>query len=187
MGATFRFLAINNESGLILDWFRQLAEPPEEVATQSGFILYFRKFGSLVCTDSDSQSIIDSRRSPLVSVFPSKLKRGVLWTAGEVHFFPTPLAKACPQLQAVRRRFGKWLAEYELVFSREPGWPGQWNYYLEGSLQNISPKIFALPKAMEGLRRGQYFVADDDNDWVLEKVCRELKKRGVQGIQPGSH
>jgi hypothetical protein len=62
--------------------------------------------------------------------------------------------------------------------------PGDWDYYLEGSIRNYDDKVFALPSAMDALRRGQYFVADNDDDFVLDKVCKSLRLRGVEGITP---
>jgi len=67
------------------------------------------------------------------------------------------------------------------VFARSSG-AGDWDYYLEGTLKRSDSKIFALPAAFSALQRGQYFVADDDNEFVLDKLCRSLRLRGVKGI-----
>ena len=73
------------------------------------------------------------------------------------------------------------VAVYPRVFWRKDFEP-EWDYYLEGSIRNRDPDVYALPKAMEALRQGQYFVADDDNDRRLETICEELRKRGVRGV-----
>jgi hypothetical protein len=181
MGTTHRFLAIDDETQLVIDWFRGISDPPEEIARPGGLLLYFRAYGGFLPPEGNDSGV-DCTKSPLVSFFRPQLKRGVLWTAGEVHFLPTPLATTVPKLNSVSRRLHKWLGRFDLVFSRKPGWKGDWNYYLEGSLQNFDQEIFALPRAMEALRRGQYFVADGDNDFVLDRLCRQLKGRGVVGI-----
>jgi hypothetical protein len=125
---------------------------------------------------------IDVRRSPLVSLFHPVLKRGVLWTTGEVDFLPTPLRRNCPPLYALSLRFKKWLSGFELVFTNKPSWTGDWNYYLEGSIKNYDPPVHALPRAAQALREGQYFVELRDNDYVLDKLCRSLRHRGVECI-----
>jgi hypothetical protein len=87
-----------------------------------------------------------------------------------------------PRLAAFSREFRKWLMQFTCVFSRRRDFKPEWNYYLEGSILNYDPDIFALPKAMDALRQGQYFVADGDNDRTLEAICKELRKRGVLGV-----
>jgi hypothetical protein len=128
-------------------------------------------------------SEIDVHNSPLVSIFLPTLKRGVLWTAGEVHFLPRALRQRFPPLDKVRRRFGDWLAGFHLVFAgAHSSQPGEWDYYLEGSLRNHDSPIFALPRADDALRGGQYFVGKSDGDDMLYKICRSLLHRGVEGI-----
>ncbi|MGA2258742.1 MAG: hypothetical protein ABSG53_29090, partial [Thermoguttaceae bacterium] len=108
-------------------------------------------------------------------------KHGVILTCGEVHFLATPMS-LFPRLAAFSREFRKWLMQFTCVFSRRRDFKPEWNYYLEGSILNYDPDIFALPKAMDALRQGQYFVADGDNDRTLEAICKELRKRGVLGV-----
>ena len=72
---------------------------------------------------------------------------------------------------------------YERVFDR-PGRSGEWDYYLEGGLRNLDTPIFALPTAMAALRNGQYFASHDANDFVLDRLVRSLKLRGVTGLNP---
>ncbi len=55
----------------------------------------------------------------------------------------------------------------------------EWAYYLEGSVQNYDPPIHAFPSGLEALRRGQYFVGDDDNELVLDRLCAALRLRGL--------
>jgi hypothetical protein len=182
MGSTHRFLGVGDDGDRVLDWFRELSPPPEEVAFPRGRTLYFRAIGPLVYRPSEpADTEIDTQRSPLVSFFAPRRRRGVLWTAGEVHFLPTPLKQVCPELHAVSRRFGRWLARFDLVFSRKaPG--GAWDYYLEGSIRNRDSDVFALPGAMAVLREGGTFIAEEDTDEVVERLCRALRLRGVEGI-----
>jgi hypothetical protein len=71
------------------------------------------------------------------------------------------------------------------VFSRESfsrdSTRGDWSYFLEGGICNVPTDVFALPKAMAALHKGQYFVSQSDNDLRIDTICRELKKRGVTG------
>jgi len=92
---------------------------------------------------------------------------------------PKPLRKVCPPLESINRNFRRWLANFERVFARHPTRQGKWDYYLEGSIRNCALEVFALPNAMNALREGHYFVADGDDDLLLDKICRSLRLRGV--------
>jgi hypothetical protein len=39
--------------------------------------------------------------------------------------------------------------------------------------------VHALPAALAALRENSYFVADDDNDAVLDALCKRLALRGI--------
>jgi hypothetical protein len=167
MGSTFRYLAFAEDHTLVLDWFRALSPQPREFPMDRGL--------QLDLEGSGPTEPRDPKRSPLVSVFPPRQRRTVLWTAAEVHFLSTPVS---PDLHRVSRRFLAWIRRFPCVFERR-GSSSEWNYYLEGSLRNRSTSIFALPRAMAALERGQYFVSDDDNDHVVETLCKSLRLRGV--------
>jgi hypothetical protein len=173
MGTTYRFLATVEEACAVLDWFRSLPERPVESTNDAGSLFYFGDFGPL---DSDA------KKSPVVNVLLPVRKRYVLTTIGEVHFLATPLS-AFPGLNNVNQHFRKWLSEYPCVYSRRPDPVHDWDYFLEGSAKNWDPPIFALPAGMAALQRGSYFVAADDNDALLDRVCRALQLRGVEGVQ----
>jgi len=177
MGSTFRYLALRDDQDLVLNWFRALEPPPSEVPTERAIALHFESLGSL----HDEQGNVDWKRSPVVTLFAPRQRRGVLWTAGEIHFLPTPLREQFPSLHRISRRLAAWLASFPRIFER-PNNPGDWDYYLEGTLRNSDPSIFALPAAMTALRQGQYFVSDDDTDFLLDKLCKSLRLRGVTGI-----
>jgi hypothetical protein len=149
---------------------------PVEAPTDYGAVLHFATLGPLVGDPPDG------RLSPVVTLYAPRRRRGVLWTAGEVHFLTANCRERFPALHAVSRRFRSWLRGFECVFEQKPGARGDWNYYLEGSLQNYDSSIYALPSAMDALRRGQYFVGDDDNELVLDTICKSLHLRGVEGI-----
>jgi hypothetical protein len=146
MGTTFRYLAVGDEAAAVLDWFRAQPDPPEVVAKPYGSLLYFRALGRLA--QSPDGSGVDVRRSPLVSLFGPTRKRGILWTAGEVHFLPTPLRLTFPVLHSLSRRFGRWLSGFDRVFSQVPTFRREWDYYLEGSLRNYDVDIYSMPQAM---------------------------------------
>jgi hypothetical protein len=173
MGKTYRFLATVEEASAVLDWFRALPEEPVESVREDGSLFYFRDFSPL---DSDA------KKSPVVNVFLPARKRGVLTTIGEVHFLATPLS-TFPSLNKINKRFRDWLRECPCVYSHRPDFVHEWDYFLEGSAKNWDSEIYAFPAGMAALQRGSYFVAAEDNDFVLDRVCRELELRGVEGVQ----
>lgn len=172
MGTTYRFLTTVDEASTVLAWFRELPEQPVECVREDGVLFYFRDFGPIN---------FDAKKSPVVSVFLPVRKRDVLTTIGEVHFLATPLSEF-PGLNRINKRFREWLSANPCVYSHKPSFVHEWDYYLEGSAKNWDPEIFALPAGMQALQNGSYFVAGDDNDFVLDRVCRSLELRGVEGL-----
>ena len=107
MGATHRFLAVEDEASLVPGWFRSRSPTPMEHTVGGNFVFYFREFGP---------PSNDRKKSPLVSVFMPVRKHGVLLTCGEVHFLATPMS-LFPRLRAMSREFRKWLSQFTRVFS----------------------------------------------------------------------
>jgi len=177
MGVTFRFLATESEGDAVLSWFRGLSTPPRVHDAPHGALLHFANLGPLVGLPGQ----LDSAKSPVATVFLPRRRRGVLLTAGEVHFLPSPLRKAFPALHRISQDFHRWLRQFDCVFSQSSKLR-EWDYYLEGRLRNFDPDIFALPQAMAALRREQYFIADDDTETTVDKLCKALRLRGVEGI-----
>ena len=64
------------------------AAEAEEISLPRGVAFHFRQCGELVVADDNS---VEVYRSPLVTVFVPQVRRGILWTVGEVHFWATPL------------------------------------------------------------------------------------------------
>jgi hypothetical protein len=172
MGTTYRFLATVDEASTVLAWFREIPENPVESVRENSVLFFFRDFGPINS---------DTKKSPVVSVFLPVLKRGVLTTIGEVHFLATPLS-VFPGLNRVNKRFRDWLSANPCVYSHKPSFVHEWDYYLEGSVKNWDAEIFALPAGMQALKNGAYFVAGDDNDFVLDRVRLSLELRGVDGL-----
>lgn len=183
MGTTHRFLAVNDEVDVALDWFLRQPESPEVFDKPHGQLLYYRTMGALAKLPDGSD--VDATRSPVVSLFRPTRRRGVLWTTGEVHFLPTPLRRVCPPLHALSQRFKRWLSGFDLVFTVNQSWSGEWNYFLEGSIRNLDAPVYAFPLAAQALKQGQYFVAWSDNEHVLETLCRTLRHRGVNCTSNG--
>jgi len=177
MGTTYRFLATGHDLQRVYDWFAGLPDAPDVVPARECSFLHFRHLGGLGYRSNTDE--VDPKRSPIASLFPPENKRAILWTAGELHFLPTPLAKVFPKLHNISRQFAKWLQRFDQV--AESGKTGEWDYYLEGSLKNWGTPIYALPEAMSLLRGGQYFVSHSDNDSVLDTLCRSLRLRRVGG------
>jgi hypothetical protein len=176
VSAHYVFVEVPQESGsCVLDWFRNLTTPPEEIESTDGHVLYFREFGALAY---DPEGKIDAERSPIVTLHLPQIRRGVLWTVGEVNFRSTNIRSVSPRLEAVHKAFRRWLAGFDLVFENRQGVESPLGYYLEGSSKNWgSGKIYALPSGLAALQRGQYFVSSRDHN--LETVCRTLRLRGV--------
>lgn len=133
MGSTYRYLAIDDEADAVDRWFRADNASPVVEETERGHVVWFRDFGDLVRSDGD----IDAKKSPVVTLFDPRLRRGRLWTVGEVHFLPT--RGRFPELDSVRRRFAGWIGGFEEVYAT--GIEGPWDYYLEGSVRNYDTPI----------------------------------------------
>ena len=178
MGTTHRYLEDPQGDSLVLGWLRRAATDLLEVPVPPhGVSLYFREFGSLVPADDGT---LDSHRSPMVSLFVPRIRRGVLWTVGEVHFLATPLRKLYPGLHKLSRQLDAWMEQFECVLANGRCPCPEWDYQLEGSVKSHDPPIYALPSGLEALHSGRYFVARDDTEFMLEKLCRQLKLRGIQ-------
>ena len=121
---------------------------------------------------------IDPKTSPVVTIFEPRIRRAVLWTVGEVHFFSTPLRRLFPELHRLSSSFRQWLESQDLVFSNR-GNSNPWNCFLEGSVQNHDSPGYALPGGVEALSNGQYFVAEGDTAFMLDKICKALRLRGI--------
>ena len=186
MATTFRFLASPEEGQTVLNWFARLPEPPHVHPRPDGAALFFRQFGPLVMTSTNE---MDVTRSPVVLVLLPQVRHGVLWTAGEVQFLAERMRSSFPGLQRVLTSFRQRLKGFPLVF-RQPRLPetsgGQWDYYLEGGIRNVSDEVFALPAGMAALERGQYFVWHGDTEGRLDPVLRSLRLRGVMSAEPGA-
>lgn len=173
MGTTYRFISTTEESEAVCTWFRELVPRPVEQSTEKGLIFYFKDIGPL----SDEPGC-----SPIVNVFPPRNRRGVLTTAGEVHFLATP-SDRFPELAKINRAFRRWIGQNPLLHSRNKSRDDSYDYYLKGSLRNWDSEIFGLPSGIEALQSGSYFIADDDSEPQVDDLCRQLRLRGVEGIQ----
>ncbi|MFZ6875561.1 hypothetical protein ACO0LF_26135 [Undibacterium sp. Di27W] len=175
MGSTYRFIADPSQQSEVVDWFRVQPTPPIEVQAERSLILYFKEFGPLT---HNSNGTINSQASPVVTVFLPRVRRGVLWTVGEVHFLATPLRQQYPALHKISSAFSKWLTKQECVFSnKSPN--NQFSYYLEGSIRNYDTPVFAFESGLRALESENYFVANGDNEARLEQICKFLLLRGV--------
>jgi hypothetical protein len=90
------------------------------------------------------------------------------------------MRKLHPGLHKVSRRFGAWLQQFERVLVNGRCGRPEWDDHLEGTTKNYDPPIFALPSGRAALNSGQYFVAWNDTEPTLDKLCRQLRLRGVQ-------
>jgi hypothetical protein len=176
MGTTYRFVAAPSEPSEVLGWFRSLPSPPEEVPAKHGATLYFRESGPL---NYGVDGRIDPKSSPVVTVFLPQIRRGSLWTVGEVHFLATPLRQQFPALYRVSSAFSKWLADLPCVYTNKRK-ENEFGYYLEGSVKNHDEPVYAFDSGLSALQSGRYFVGERDNDSVLNSLCKALRLRGVE-------
>lgn len=177
MGLTYRFIEQPGERSEVFDWFRSQPQAPEERAvTDRSVVLYFHALGALAM---QSNGEIDSRSSPVVTLFKPRTRRGLLWTVGEVHFLPTPLRLKFPELHEISRRFAKWLSAMECVYSNKRA-ENEFGYYLEGSIKEYDSPVYALPSGGAALRDGRYFVGEGDTEARLDGLCSQLRLRGVE-------
>jgi hypothetical protein len=176
MGTTFRFIADPLEPSEVISWFKELPSPPTMVQTALGQNMHFREFGSLVYS---ADGTINTKESPIVIIFLPRIVRGALWTVGEVHFLSTPLRQQFPKLHKISTAFSKWLSATPCVYSNAHK-ENEFAYYLEGSVQNQDAPVFAFESGYSALKSGRYFVADSDNEYRLDTICRTLALRGVE-------
>mgnify|MGYP003108986533 CR=1 FL=1 len=175
MTETFHFIAAPSSAGEVQAWFRALPHPPEETVTLRGAVLYFREIGPLVLNQDGSP---DGARSPVVNLVLPTVRRDILWTTGAVHFLTKPVSQY-PEIAKIRRAFAAWIASHPLAYDPHRNAENAFAYYLEGTSPNSGP-LFGLPSGMKALSSGRYFVAESDNEHVLDRVCRTLRLRGVE-------
>ncbi len=177
MGTTYRFIESPLEQSQVIEWFRSEASEFQEIETKGGYVLYFKNLGELTHT-ADGE--IDARNSPIVTIFIPKVIRGALWSVGEIHFLSTPLKQKFPELHKLSSALNKWLGRFTCVYSNKPGAVNEWNYYFEGSTKNYDPPIYSFPSGLHALMKEQYFISDSESEFVVEKLCKSLKLRGVE-------
>ena len=175
MSVTHRFIADPAAPSEVMDWFQSLGTPITWAATEYGHALYFRDFGTLCHLPSGG---IDATNSPVATVVLPQVRRGSLWTVGEVHFRPTPLRKKFPQLHKVNAAFSKWISSLDCVYSNKRQ-ENPYAYYLEGSVMNEDAPIFAFPSGLEALKKEHYFIGHMDNTHRVDAICKMLRLRGV--------
>jgi len=176
VGSTYFFLESPDEQSVVLQWFLDLDTPPQVADTESGDIaLHFGDVGPLAFLADGS---IDVTNSPVVLLRPAVVRRGLLWTRGEVHFLANRQGAAA-RLENVGRRLSKWLRGFDCVFDEHDRNASEYLYWLEGSIQN-GKSLWALPSAMKELRRGRYFVAKDDTEARLDTLAKALALRGAE-------
>ena len=178
MASTYRYIACIEENQEIFNWFSTYT--PDIIIEENVTHLWFSKLGELARNDDKT---INQKESPIVSVFPVKKLRGALLSVGEVHFLTNRMKVTFPELEAINKKFRQWLKKNKLIFSTKPSFSGEWNYYLEGSVRNYDPDIYAFPKGFNLLQSEQYFVSEDDSKGLLDTVCKSLALRGVAGLK----
>jgi hypothetical protein len=176
MATTYRFIADPNEPSPVLAWFREADSPPQETIINGGHVLYFADCGPISYMLDER---VDPQSSPIVTLIHPQIKRGVLWTVGEVHFLSTSLRRKFPELQRINATFRKWLSGFECVFGNL-NTESNFDYYLEGSIRNYDSAVYGFASGLTALKQGQYFVDHSDNTDRLNTICKTLALRGIE-------
>lgn len=175
MATTYYFLSAPDELD-VLDWFRSQSEIAEEHSNAQRLLLFYRQYGPLAHAEDGRP---DATRSPLVSIYSPKIRKSALWTVGEVHFLWKGSSRF-PALERLRKRFQTWLRDRPVAWERkQDGLAEGYGYYLEGSVKNVVDTVYGFPEGLIAFEAGQYFVAEHDNEAVLDRLCRKLRLRGV--------
>lgn len=176
MAVTYKFVHDPAELSPVLSWLRATNPAPRKISFAWGVALHFEASGPIQYL---SDGTIDAAHSPVAALILPKVRRAALWTVGELRILATPLRSQYPALHRASARLSKWLGDYRRVFDVRGGEHG-FDYYLEGSVRNTSQEIFAFGSGLEALNSGRYFVGDADSDALLDKVCKQLRLRGVE-------
>ena len=175
MAVRFHYIALEEDHQSVLDWFSAL---PDEITVNDRAdrrLLYFHAMANSPLAHDGS---VDQERTPFVFIQKPQKKHGTLWTDAEVHFTATPLRPQFPRLHAISRSFGKWLDQFEMVFSQKNPTQSEWLYFLEAGIQNFDDKLYALPRAMDALKNGQYFIHHKASPGRLDVLAKTLRLRG---------
>lgn len=176
MAVTYKFVHDPAELSPILLWFRATGPAPREIEFAWGVALHFEACGPIQYLTNGT---IDAEHSPVAALILPKVRREALWTVGELRIPATPLRSQYPALHRASAALSKWLGGHRRVFDVKGAERG-FNYYLEGSVRNTSKEIFAFDSGLKALGRGRYFVGDADSDALLDKVCKQLRLRGIE-------
>jgi hypothetical protein len=176
MGVTYNFIHDPLEPSPVLSWFRALVPGPREIQFDWGWALHFEACGPIQYL---ADGTIDANHSPVAALVLPILRRGVLWTVGELRIPATPLKSQYLALHRVSLAFSEWLGNFHRVFSSKGEAQG-FDYQFEGSVRNTCKEIFAFKSGLDALNGGRYFIANSDNDALLDKVCKQLRLRGVE-------
>jgi hypothetical protein len=176
MGATYKFVHDPSELSPVLIWLRALDPAPREVQFDWGVALHFEVCGPIQYL---ADGTIDAEHSPIAALILPKVRRKVLWTVGELRILASPLRSQYPALHRVSSALSKWLGNFRQVFALRGG-EHEFDYYLEGSVRNSSKEIFAFESGLEALSNGRYFVGHSDGEGLLDKICKQLRLRGIE-------
>ncbi len=181
MALVFRYLSCDSDADSVPAWLEARGGTRQPCGVEHTIALYFPALGPVAfCASQDGHlPQVDPSVTPVVTVAAPRLVRGVIWTAGEVAFLPTPLRGNCPGLHRLSKQFHAWLSENPRAHSdptsNEPVFP----YFLRGELLNFEPPIFVFPSAMAALRNRTFFVSSHVGATYIDTLCRELRHQGI--------
>jgi hypothetical protein len=146
-----------------------------EIESKQGLLLHFLELGDL---KRDNAGAVIGEQSPVALLHLPEVRRGSLWTVGEVKFLPTAISRDFRKLYDISTSFKRWLSSNELIFSHDS--QHDFDYYLEGGSRNFSLEIYAFESGLKAIQLRQYFVSHMDGDQRLLSLCRLLKLRGIE-------
>ena len=135
-------------------------------------VYHFYDFGEMT-NDIDTSPAI-------IIILPIKITE-FLWRSGQIHIQKNGMTKINPDFHKVVKRLIENLDNNKNVIWNQGNFlgDGKFNYYLRGTLQNISWKIISLDSGMIHLDNQKYYLAPNDNESVVSKELKSLKLIGL--------
>jgi hypothetical protein len=160
-----------NETSSLVERVTASGHDVESANVGNSIRFWLRDLGPLGSTLEDS---------PVVVVYPPRKLSDRLFTLGRF-FFPQPeLSRRFPAIARIRRKVESDLKGTTVLWTRGATEPGQFDYYLEGSIRNQLRMVYGMHSSIPYLRQEGYFVLGDESEPFMETLRRKLALRGVK-------
>ena len=107
MGTSYRFISAPSDSDAVLTWFRELPEPPREIAAAQHSVLYFAHLGGLQYGEDGE---VDAEKSPIVTIVPLERLEAHYGRSAKFIFLPARSENSTPRFTALAGRSANGLA-----------------------------------------------------------------------------